>query len=216
MAKYPKELRPPPTPKMTRAWDQPKTPSVGDKDPRDTYAAVGSALTEWEQLEHLVGEIFVALVGTTSSEARLAYSAVLSNGTRLKMIGGAAEAFFATRKSDELDSLSKRLKDLITTVGLFADRRNEIAHGIVTVFLDDKDDDSEPSWVLAPSFFSGKNRKIFLLKGSERFGLSPVYQYSSAEIHQLEKHFIALRQVAGRIGLAIRRQRHLERRAAAS
>jgi hypothetical protein len=216
VAKYPKELRPPPTPKLTRAWDQPKTPAVGDKDPRDTYAAVGSALTEWEQLEHHIGEIFVALVGTNSNEARRAYSAVLTNGMRLKMVGGAGEAFFATRMGDELDNLSKRLKDLITTVGLFADRRNEIAHGIVTVLLDDKNDDSDPTWVLAPSFFSGKNRKIFLLKGSERFGLSPVYQYSSAEIQRLEMHFIALRQIAGRIGVAIRRQRHLERRAAAS
>jgi hypothetical protein len=198
---------------MIRAWDQPKSPTIGDKNSRDTYAAVGSALSEWEQLEHHLGEIFVALVGAQSNEARLAYGAVFSNATRLKMIAGAAEAFFATRKREDLNKLCQRLKDLIITVGLFSDRRNEIAHGFVTVFHDDKDDDSKPTFVLAPSFFSGKKRKIFLLKDSDRFGFSPVYQYSSVEIAKLEASFIEVRGQAGRIGVAIRRQRHLERKA---
>ena len=46
-----------------KKWAAPKAPSKGDKSDRDTYAAVGAALSKWEQLEHALANIFIALVG---------------------------------------------------------------------------------------------------------------------------------------------------------
>lgn len=216
MAKYKNapHLRPPPTPPAPQFWDRPKTPAKGDKRERNTFAAVGSALTEWERLEHQLGELFVALVSSRSNEARRAYSAVIVNSARLTMIAAATEVFFLHRTSTDMADLQKRLTKLVNTVEQIAARRNEIAHGVVTFMLDDKDGDAPPSFVLGPSFYAYRQRQLFAVSGTtSMIGLSPLYQYSSAEIDELSNRFQILRQVATKITLAVRRQRHLESKA---
>jgi hypothetical protein len=117
MAKYPPEKRPPPTPKKPNLWDRPEPVSIGDDKPERVYEAVGFALTTWEQLEHQMGTIFVALTAGTSDEATRAYGAITATKTRLELVNAAAEAFFLVRKNDDCAAIEKNLSALVFQPG---------------------------------------------------------------------------------------------------
>ena len=189
---------------------------VGDKDENVTYAAVGLALTNWGHLEHQLGEIFLALIGgnSRSYEAMMAFGSIMSGRGRSDMIEAAAKVYFATRTQPKDITTKKRLVDLMEAVNKFADRRNEIAHGVVMPAigdeLDDETDDFDISFVLTPSFFTAKKRRVESI-GKGHFAMPPSYEYSSKEIRTLATRFEALVNPAATIAREIRRQRHLER-----
>jgi hypothetical protein len=201
--------------KTPKKWAAPAAPERGDDDERGIYAAVGAALTKWEQLEHELGQIFVALIGYGRSvEAQRAYGAIMANSGRLDMINAALESFFLTRQSDDHKVIRANLIKILADVRDLSARRNEIAHGIVGIKLgDDIDEFTDASFVLAPSFFTYKKRKLFVVTESSIVGMSPDYEYSSAQINTIATWFVSLRQRATKIALAIRRLRYLEQQA---
>lgn len=209
----------PKTPKAPKPWDPPTSCVVGDEDDRKTFAAVGYALTRWEHFEQSLGHLFVAIVSVSPSrEAMRAYGSIMNSKGRLEMIGAAAASFFISRKGDNIIALKQRLDDQLKAAVGFATRRNEIAHGIVQLKLgevpehDDFDLDNT-SWVLAPSFYNTKKRKMQPMLDSELISMPPVYEYSSIEIQAIAEKFAALRTPTERLALAIRRVRYLERQA---
>jgi len=201
--------------KTPKKWAAPRAPKKGDDDERDTYAAVGLALSKWEQLEHQLGEIFLALIGYGRNvEAHRAYASIMANSGRLDMINAAQEVFFLYRQSDEHQTIRKNLANLLSDVRALAGRRNEIAHGIVGIKPgDDWENFTDASYVLAPSYFSQKKRTLTVFGASPNFGMLPDYEYGSAQIKAIAGWFASVKQPATRIALAIRRQRHLERQA---
>jgi hypothetical protein len=213
----PRSPPPPPTPKQPKPWDAPPSVKWGNDNPNDIYLSVGQALTNWELFGQALGEVFVALVGTRSYEAMRAYSAVVAHGARLEMIAGAAEAFFLQRDGDHCQSLKERVSDLLEQAENFASRRNEIAHGVIGIIFGEgafEDDEMPPSsWVLTPSFYARKKRKMSRAQPSGIIGLAPVYEYSSVEIDSISSKFRDLRPVAQRLAHAIRHQRHREKQA---
>jgi len=190
---------------------------MGRQQSNEIFRAVGLALTNWELLEHEMGALFVVLVAPRSNEAMRAYSAVLASGARLKMIGGAAEAFFLTREEDPFPALKKQVDGLLEAVEGFAPRRNEIAHGVIGIkFADEPMYEHvvpKSSWVLTPSIYAKTKRTMVHAKLSGIVGLIPLYEYSSVEINGISAKFRDLKGVASKVALAIRRQRHLERKA---
>ncbi len=210
---------PPKTPKQPKAWDRPESPAKGDRREAKIHTAVGSALSSWEELEYQLGEIFVALVVGRSNEALRAYGAVLANSTRQDMIHAAAGAFFLVRDNENSTRIQADLKSLMDAVEGFAPRRNEIAHGVVTVYPIrdwDKgaaDDAVDFTFVLGPSYYANKKRPMFRVQGTAAMGLSSLYQYSAAQILAFGSHFQRLRQTATKIAHAIRHQRVRERQA---
>jgi len=130
MAKYTKENRPPPTPKQPKLWDPPPEPIQGDKKENDTYAAVGRALSMWEEFEHSFATLFADLLGLHGEAMPVmrAYGAVLTFRGRLEMVEAAREALFFEYPNERL---AKRTKDLLEMATGLSARRNEVAHGIV-------------------------------------------------------------------------------------
>jgi hypothetical protein len=215
MTKYTKEQRPPPTPPRSDRWKAPDPCEVGDKDEAVTFAAVGRALSKWEELEHAMAQSFISLVGYGRCvEAHRAYGSIMANKGRLDMIEAAQEAFFLIRKSEEHQAIQKKLVDLMYDVKELAKRRNEIAHGIVVIKLgEDLDDYRDASYVLAPSYSTKTKRKLFVVSDTKIMGWAPAYEYSSKEINIIGGWFESLRHPAQMVALAIRRQRHLEQQA---
>ena len=93
MAKCPKELRPPPTPKAKQPWDVPASPNNGNLKPDMTYAAVGRALSQWEKFEGDLAELFAVFAGgvPTSRTAIRAYRSIQTFIQRLTYVYSSVE-----------------------------------------------------------------------------------------------------------------------------
>ncbi len=136
MAKNPKPEKP------LQPWDiRPPSP-LGDNDENQIFNAVGQALTEWEHVENACAKLFAVLVSanqrqTYHAPAVRAYGCIFSTGTKAEMLRTAAKAYFSRRKGKA--HFEAELMRVTQEYLEFANRRNEIAHGIVSrVFLTEK------------------------------------------------------------------------------
>jgi hypothetical protein len=114
---------------MPNPWDRPPLPSKGDDDDDITYAGVGRVVTEWEQVEQALAALYSLLVGRFEDrEATREYGegAVLKG--RLERLARVAEGFFVSIRNQDLEG---EFDSLLDKVRLYADRRNDIAHGRV-------------------------------------------------------------------------------------
>jgi hypothetical protein len=180
----------PQPPSSPNPWDRPPSASKGDVSDMITFAAVGRAITAWEEFEHNFAYLFSRFIGTNIDElvASRAYGAVLTFKGRSEMVEAAAEAFFFSIPVDTANAqIQDELKDEILgvpgnrhgkrkTTGfideakLCSGRRNEIAHGIVRqlwkpyfVVLNTMPLNHPPdSWGFAvvPSAYATKNNKL--------------------------------------------------------
>src|SRR5437868_3763424 len=114
---------------MSNAWDVPPFPSHGDAQDDTTYAAVGRFMSAWEELEVTLSHLHAALVKRPfDAEALWGYGDGRIFADRLKILEAAADGF-ARAKPDQ--ALEGDFCSLLRSVRGFADRRNDIAHGIV-------------------------------------------------------------------------------------
>ena len=116
---------------MSNPWDIPPRRNHGDFNARDLFAAIGEALTEWEQVEAACARLFAVLVSvsrksTYHAPAIRAYGTVISYPGRCEMLKAAAEAYFLRRKSKR-DAWENKLNSLVNESVNFSARRNEIA-----------------------------------------------------------------------------------------
>ena len=227
MAKYPKDKRPPPTPKKANPWDMPALPTKGDSTAETLYAAIGLALTNWAHLEDTLAAIFSTLVSPTHGEVAFrAFGSILTFRGKKEMIEAAAEAFFFQYPDPE-GNVEPHVKALLHEAEKFAARRNEIAHGIVQentrqiarspfgrlggksgLFPHPPTPPPDPKYpvgfVLRPTDHTSK--KTTMVKG--RIILLPViyvpdYVYASPEVLALAAHFDRIQKFAIRFPLAI-------------
>lgn len=177
-------------------------PRVGDPDKDTVFAAVGRALSEWEKLEGHMALIFEHLVSgdRISLPAIRAYGSVLTSRGRGEMISAAADAVFFLSPNA---GLKKELDKLVETVGRFAGRRNEIAHGIVNGYYPDRKpftSSRKPpemkGYVLGPSEYSTNKTKLERRSLIDRAHRAPSYAYSSTEIAHYQSHFERLQREA--------------------
>ena len=85
-------------------WDKPEREPRGDLDADTIYRAVGAALSQWEQLESTLSEIFATLVESKSQAARRAYGNIASSVGRIQALDCAAEIFFEAHQ--DIDRLA--------------------------------------------------------------------------------------------------------------
>jgi hypothetical protein len=120
------------------SWPSDRGATKGDADSGILYAAVGYALSNWEELEDEFAKLFCVLVGARWGEpAARAYGVVSSSYTRIDMQIEAADAFFhfatfrkrATGPDQAIVIAKNDFEDLMKQCRKFAARRNEIAHG---------------------------------------------------------------------------------------
>jgi hypothetical protein len=155
-------------------WDRRPWPEQGDSDPKEIFAAVGEALSSWENLEGLIATLFAAFVTTDENiaPAKRAYVAARTFEGRKEMLKAASEAFFSSLfkrdVSSEETAAYNELKDgdkkFLTKISSFSPRRNEITHGILDIFYKRLSDDqfqAVPGTVaLYPTAASFQNRNL--------------------------------------------------------
>src|ERR1700694_302193 len=86
--------------RMNKPWDiRPLSPS-GDPDSKELFAAIGQALSEWENVESSLAELFAVLVSSRTKSPSLwspaiqAYGSVIAFKSRCAMLRAAADAYF--------------------------------------------------------------------------------------------------------------------------
>jgi len=173
-------------------WNpKPKLPR-GDASADILYAAVGRALSQWEQLETNLALCFSAFVGASLKDgAVLAYGTVTAFTGRRDMVKVAFEAFPA-RSHEKIAPF----KDILNRAGNFSARRNEIAHGIVTRLTVEQVDNG--CYLLPPLYNTNKQRKFAVTAG---FG---DYAYTSSQISEYTQHFGDLANETGSLFAAAR------------
>lgn len=89
------------TPRQTKPWHLPAREADGDESPDQLYTAVGKALSNWEQIENQLANLFATLVGAkikaNPAPAVRAYGTIVSFKSRSAMLDAAARAYFYSR-----------------------------------------------------------------------------------------------------------------------
>ncbi len=167
--------------KKLNSWDPRPWPAKGDSI-EVCYAAVGAAITSWERYEAVLSFIFSSFVVTKSTEklqARRAYNAVRTFEGRSQMLRAASASYFYLKPNEELQ---KEFKEILKLAVLFSERRNEIVHGVVTVFRDPPPGTNHPEnqFALVPSYCS------FAKRDADN---TPTYCYAVPEILHYQEQF---------------------------
>jgi hypothetical protein len=216
VAKGKKEKRqaPPPTPPKANLWDQPPEPKTGDAKEETIFAAIGRALSAWEEFEHSMANLFAQFlrVDTDDLPAVRAYGSVISFQGRASMVSAAAEAYFFENPEPTLQS---RVEDLLKLAKGLSARRNEIAHGIVRNIQVPGQPIVIPNgpmfrplvkwgFGLVPSFYSTNKTSLAegetLLSGIRR---QPKYTYTSHELVSFTAKFFTLNSQTIQLGTAL-------------
>jgi hypothetical protein len=134
----PKKVGPPqPTQPWDVLWPEHRGATKGDENREALLAAVGFALSKWEELEVELAQTFSTLVGAQWGEPAVrAYGAIDNFRSRMNMLDAAADTFFYSRTwraktaADPLVSKTQdEYRELVKLCRNFAARRNDIAHG---------------------------------------------------------------------------------------
>jgi hypothetical protein len=192
-----------------------KLPEVckrGDPTPEVIYEAAGYALSRWEVLQEMIAQIFYLLVDAEQMDSltKIAMRRVYGFLTTIK---GQADAIMAAHNAriplDKDRPLRDRINDLLKTARKEANKRNNIAHGIiygifaepvgadpiafaahggpidkVQVTYKGETRDVPLMWLLAPPAYNAARNKLptSFLSGNEEL---QDYRYNAAKIRQI-------------------------------
>jgi hypothetical protein len=119
---------------MANPWDIPPRPKRGDRSPTAIYTAVGQTMSAWEYVEFDLADIFAVFAGARvtneigSEPAARAYGTIVSYRTRCDVLAAAAKAFFKRNPGTRLE---RPFRNLLKKCDGWANRRNDVAHGLV-------------------------------------------------------------------------------------
>jgi hypothetical protein len=178
---------------MTNPWDIPPAPAVGDASEDITFAAVGRALTRWEEFEVLFASLFSTLVGKDDNTAAAirAYGSVITFRGRADLIRAAAEVHFRLFPNDALAKTFNTFVNQLTNNA--SPRRNEIAHGIVRPYVSVVDGKTTRTFCLFPPYYAANKNELERIEmrdgGIQITWHTAKYVYSSVEINNFAKSF---------------------------
>jgi len=173
----------PPKERKENPWDPLPWPKIGEASPETLYAAMGEALSNWEDFDATLGAVFAAFVSDDPRPAERAYFAIRTFEGRLEMVRAASTAYFDARPNTQLQ---ERLKELISSAKNFSERRNEIAHSTVDLFRLEGERDpiiESRGYALFPTRASFRHRDV---------ENTPRYCYTTPEINYFSEHFNCL------------------------
>jgi hypothetical protein len=174
---------------MSNPWDRPPLPSFGDANDDFTYAGVGRVLSQWEHVELQLGYLHSALRGKYQDyDTMIDYGVGSAFRDRFRRLEAAARAFFVRYSSQEFEA---RFEALRTKVLAFADRRHDVAHGIVrdetwTEWRIRGQPDPESQgrrYFLLPTHYKAKNFNLYM---------HPEYSYTYPTLRQLAHQLMLL------------------------
>ena len=114
-----------------RPWDRPPIPTRANKSASALYEAIGRALEAWENVEVSLSSLYAALTGRArfNRAAYREYGEPLNFSGRKRLLEQAAERYFIQHPCQTTEGDFQSLMESVTG---YAERRNDIAHGIVT------------------------------------------------------------------------------------
>lgn len=187
-----------PTEYLTRTfWDRPERKPRGDGRDSTIYRAVGAALSQWEQLESTISDIFAALVESKSQAASRAYGNIASSVGRIQALDCAAEIFFETHQNIDRSAYISMVK----VVGSAAPRRNDFAHGTVKIYAA-KNVIGGGHYLVAPDYNTRRTDAFISFpvgdkEGEDPFSWAPSnYAFTAAQITVFTKRFARLEREA--------------------
>jgi hypothetical protein len=114
---------------MLNPWDRPPHPIHGDTNESILFEWVGRLMSQWEHIEWQLARVNAIFVGGPDE-----YRAIQEYGRgtifreRLRLLGGNARVLFCRKPNQNLEG---EFNAICTVTQGFADRRNEVAHGVV-------------------------------------------------------------------------------------
>ena len=164
-------------------WDIPPFPAHGDSSPELTFAAVGRAMTEWEELELYLARLYAKFLGIPPIKAIAIpeYRDVANFHSRAATIQKAATTYFVSHPNQDREG---EFEKVLEDIRQLASRRNDIAHGVVKLWWNHKETFSQAvdrnEYMLVPSTYSDKKF------GNDR---EPSYLFRSIGTKQFAGHF---------------------------
>lgn len=166
---------------MGHPWDPFPLPIRGDLDEAKTFEGIGRVIDKWERIEFLLARIYSIFVGDPDGDALREFGTGRRNiWDKLSVLKDAAEQAFARRPNQKSEG---DLFKWILHVEGFADRRNEIAHGIVYMvslftFFRQRTDrpDYQVQYAVIPAYHIAKHHNPNGI---------PKYMYASPEMVEL-------------------------------
>jgi hypothetical protein len=186
---------------MPKPWDRPPLVLEGDKNPFDTYQAVGRLLSQWEGVEIQLGYIYTSAVGRHGDWwALLEYGEGSAFRGRFLILQEAISNLFIKFPNQEVEG---KVDCFLKKVSNFAQRRHDVAHGIVR-------DRSWAPWRLPPDPVDTTGH--FLLpshyKGRAYDSTAlPIYAYTARSMETL-RHQLGMLETEA-MGMAQLLKRHV-------
>ena len=155
----------------------------GNRSENELFLAVGKALSHWELVEQAIASLFTVItVGSYFAPVAptvRAYAAIVGSKARIDMVQAALLSWL----HDWTDCpCGQNAKDVLRDCGRWASKRNNIAHGLVDMFID------EPgAWFLLPSLYNLKGRPL-----GDRAASKPAYRYNAEMIISYGEKFLEL------------------------
>ncbi len=173
---------------MANPWDPFPLPRDGDLDDNATFQGIGRIIDRWERIEFNLARVHSVFVGDPDgSEAMREYGNGRIVPERDAIIRASAEKWFVKRPNQKREGQFDRFMQEV--VG-FADRRNEIAHGIahqVSGFTFFRQRTTRPDYRVQYAVIPPYQ----VMKRHHANGV-PKYMYGSAEMAILERRLVTL------------------------
>lgn len=163
-------------------WELPAFPIGGDESKDITFTGIGRVISEWEAVEFGLSRIHSVFCGDPDGEALRLYGKGRIFKERHSILSAAGDQYFVTKPNQDLEG---RLVRLLRATEGFADRRNEVAHGIVMAAsnieyfrIAMKIEPTELRYALMPPYY--------LLRKHQPDGF-PAYAYNAEKLSELHK-----------------------------
>jgi hypothetical protein len=163
---------------MKNPWELPPHAARGDRIPTPLYIAIGQAMSAWEFIEFDLSEMFAIFTGSGRTNKRgqdpavRAYGTVVSYRGRSELLNAAAKAFF---KRNGRTRLERPFKNILKKCNGWADRRNDVAHGVVL-----KVPTLTKGYCLYPSPYNARKYSLDEAKGAFRYRASQIRKFVTA------------------------------------
>ena len=180
-----------------KPWDTPAPEEAGSSTADEIFLSVGRALSAWEVVQDGMQDLFCTLCKASPFALGRAFGVIESVPAKIDMMRYAArESLFGHKE------LLSRVEALLTEIINFNMRRNDIAHGIVS--LVSKQDKQLGFFLIPPHSMSKKIKDLRNLKTP----LEDIhgYRFTARQIDNFASEFSRLwSEVTHKVGIEVSR-----------
>jgi hypothetical protein len=173
---------------MDNPWDPLPLPRDADLDDKATFQGIGRIIDRWERIEFNLARLHSVFAGDPEGNAAMReYGSGRTIRERDAIIRASAEKWFMRMPNQKREGQFNRFMQEV--VG-FADRRNEIAHGIVhqvSGLMLFRQRTSRPDYLVQYAVIPPRQ----VMKRHHANG-APKYMYGSAEMSLIEERLVIL------------------------